>query len=158
MGLLAAVGDMTGDGWPDIMGQPKGGAMRIYPGRGVNGLAASYVAHSAVKGRRQVAVGRWDARRRPGHPGAPARPSCIMYRGNGPGGLTGTPRALPDTFASFDWVIGVSDLALTGHADLILRKKATGELFAIDATTKGLGRARLIADRYGEVRPGRLAR
>jgi hypothetical protein len=144
VGLLAAVGDMTGDGWPDIMGQPKGGAMRIYPGRGVKGLAASYVAHSAVKGRRLVAVGRWDA------DGAPdtlvrQRAKLIMYRGNGPGGLTGTPRALPDTFASFDWLIGVSDLALTGHADLILRKKATGELFAIDATTKGLGRARLIA-------------
>ena len=33
--LLAAVGDMTGDGWPDLMGQPRGGAMRIYPGKGV---------------------------------------------------------------------------------------------------------------------------
>ena len=31
--LLAAVGDMTGDGWPDLMGQPAGGSMRIYPGR-----------------------------------------------------------------------------------------------------------------------------
>ena len=144
VGLLAAVGDMTGDGWPDIMGQPKGGAMRIYPGRGVSGIAASYVAHSAVKGRRLVAVGRWD---RDGAPDVLVRRKAklIMYRGNGPGGLTGTPRALPDTFASFDWLIGVSDLALTGHADLILRKRATGELFAIDATTKGLGRARLIA-------------
>ena len=38
--LLAAVGDMTGDGWPDLMGQPRGGAMRIYPGKGVGGLQA----------------------------------------------------------------------------------------------------------------------
>ena len=42
--LLAAVGDMTGDGWPDLMGQPSGGAMRIYPGHGATGLAPSYVA------------------------------------------------------------------------------------------------------------------
>ena len=30
--MLAAVGDMTGDGYPDLMAQPAGGGMRIYPG------------------------------------------------------------------------------------------------------------------------------
>ncbi len=30
--LLSAVGDMTGDGYPDLMGQPKGRPMMIYPG------------------------------------------------------------------------------------------------------------------------------
>ena len=34
VGRLAAVGDMTGDGYPDLMGQPRGGVMTIYPGRG----------------------------------------------------------------------------------------------------------------------------
>ena len=46
--LLSAVGDMTGDGYPDLMGQPFGGAMRIYPGRGRAGLGVSYVAHGAI--------------------------------------------------------------------------------------------------------------
>ncbi len=36
--MLAAVGDMTGDGYPDLMGQPQGKGMRIYPGRGRSGL------------------------------------------------------------------------------------------------------------------------
>ncbi len=58
--LLAAVGDMTGDGWPDLMGQPAGGAMRIYPGLGLKGLGASYVAYSSVTGNRQIPVGLWD--------------------------------------------------------------------------------------------------
>ena len=43
--LLTAVGDTTGDGWPDLMGQPKRSSMRIYPGNGVNGVRSSYVAH-----------------------------------------------------------------------------------------------------------------
>lgn len=142
--MLAAVGDMTGDGWPDLMGQPKGGAMRIYPGRGVTGLAASYVAHSAIQGRRLLGVGRWDG------DGAPdvivrRKSGLFMYRGNGPGGLTGASRTLTGSVAPYDWMIGVSDLALTGHADLILRKRTTGELFAANGTAQGLGTPRLIA-------------
>ena len=39
--MLEAVGDMTGDGWPDLMGQPAGGSMRIYPGRGAAPLGPS---------------------------------------------------------------------------------------------------------------------
>ncbi len=34
--------------------------MRIYPGAGLTGLRASYVAHGAIDAGRQVAVGRWD--------------------------------------------------------------------------------------------------
>ena len=34
VGLLAAVGDMTGDGYPDLIGQPAGKDIRIYPGNG----------------------------------------------------------------------------------------------------------------------------
>ena len=45
--LLAAVGDVTGDGWPDLMGQPRGGPMKIYPGIGLKGHAPGYVASSA---------------------------------------------------------------------------------------------------------------
>ena len=52
---------MTGDGCPDLMGQPAGGAIRIYPGNGLSGLEPSYVAHGAIDAGRQVAVGRWDA-------------------------------------------------------------------------------------------------
>ncbi|MDN5745330.1 MAG: FG-GAP-like repeat-containing protein, partial [Nocardioidaceae bacterium] len=33
--VLAAVGDVTGDGWPDLMGQQPGRGMRIFPGAGL---------------------------------------------------------------------------------------------------------------------------
>ena len=103
--LLAAVGDMTGDGWPDLMGQPRGSSMRIYPGRGLSGLKASYVAHSAISAGRQVPVGRWNA------DGAPdslfrSGSTLSLYPGNGPGGLVGGQRLSVDVSA-YDWIVGV---------------------------------------------------
>jgi uncharacterized protein with LGFP repeats len=133
--LLAAVGDMTGDGYPDLMAQPRAGSMRIYPGNGVNGLKASYVAYSAIDARRQVAVGRWDG---DGAPDSLFRKGAklTLFRGNGPGGFT-KPKALTADLTPYDWVIGVSDVGLTGHADLIVRKKSTGVLFVIQSSATG---------------------
>ncbi len=131
--LLAAVGDMTGDGRPDLMGQPRGGSLRIYPGLGLAGLRASYVAHRAVTASRQVSVGRWDA---DGAPDTLFRNGdrLTMYRGNGPGGLT-EPKRLDVNLAPYSWVIGVSDINLTGHADLIVR--SSGNLFVLRANARG---------------------
>ena len=96
---------------------------------------------------RQVAVGRWTA------DGAPdsiflkqAKPT--LYAGNGPGGLT-TGRALPLDLAPYDWVIGIRDIRLTGHSDLIVREKATGYLWLIPGTTTGFGARRFLAEGMG---------
>lgn len=130
--LLAAAGDVTGDGWPDLMGQPAGSSMRIYPGDGQNGLEASYPAYTAIDAARQIPVGRWDS------DGAPdslfrSGSTLSLYPGNGPGGLTGAERLDVDV-SDYDWVIGVSDLRVTGHSDVIVREKATGLLYALQAT------------------------
>ncbi|MGH3346842.1 MAG: FG-GAP-like repeat-containing protein [Nocardioides sp.] len=146
--LLAAVGDMTGDGRPDLMGQPRGGAMRIYPGRGLKGLAPSYVAHSAIKAGRQVAVGRWTT---DGAPDSLFRygSSISLYPGNGPGGLVGGKRLGLDVSA-YDWVIGVSDLnARGGHADVILRARTSGRLYAVRGSAKGFGTRRTLGGGMG---------
>ncbi len=142
--LLAAVGDMTGDGWPDLMGQPRGGAMRIYPGKGVDGLKASYVAHSEIKAARQISVGLWSA------DGAPdtlfrSDGKLAMFRGNGPGGLVNG-RMLPIDMSAFDWTVGVSDVGLTGHADVVVRKRGTGQLWLLPGTFKGFGTPLLLGD------------
>ena len=137
VGLLAAVGDMTGDGWPDLMGQPAGGDMRIYPGRGAKGLGASYVAYSRITATQQVPVGLWD------EDGAPdvltrSGSKLVLHPGNGPGGLTGS-RTLSIDMSRYDQVVGVSDMDLTGHPDLLARVKATGQLVGLpgSATTFG---------------------
>ena len=126
---------MTGDGWPDLTGQPGTGAMRIYPGAGPKGLRASYVAYSAIDAGRQVAVGRWDG---DGAPDSLFRKSSklTLFRGNGPGGFT-KPKGLGLDLTPYDWVIGVSDVSLTGHSDLIVRKRSNGDLMLIRSTAAG---------------------
>jgi hypothetical protein len=132
---LAAVGDFTGDGRPDLMGQPDGGSMRIYPGAGASGLRKSYTAYSPVRGRRHVPIGRWD------RDGAPdslirRRTGLVLYYGNGPGGFTRRKSmALP--VAGYDWLVGVHDVDLTGHSDLIARTRSTGQLWVIPGSAAG---------------------
>ncbi len=140
--LLAAVGDMTGDGWPDLMGQPPGGDMRIYPGKGVDGLKLSYVAHGSISAARQIPIGLWSP------DGAPdtlfrAGGKLALFRGNGPGGLMNG-RQMQIDMSQFDWTVGVSDVGLTGHADVIVRKRGTGQLFLLPGSTKGFGKPLLL--------------
>jgi hypothetical protein len=106
--LLAAVGDLTGDGWPDLTGQPAGDAVRIYPGNGLSALQPGYVA----------------------------------------GGLSGK-RALGVDLTPYDWVIGISDIGLTGHADLVVRKRSNGKLFLLPGTASGFGKPRFLARGMG---------
>ena len=141
--LLAAVGDMTGDGWPDLMGQPSGGDIRIYPGAGLKGLSPSYVAHSRIVAGRQVPVGRWDA---DGAPDSLFRNGngLTLYPGNGPGGLTSA-KSLRIDLAPYDWVIGISDAQGAGHPDLVVRSRATGDLWLLPGTPTGFGARRYLA-------------
>jgi hypothetical protein len=88
-------------------------------------------------------VGRWDG------DGAPdtllrSGDALSVYPGNGPGGLTGR-QALGFDATRYDWVLGVSDLRLTGHGDLVVREKATGRLYALTVTAKkGITSRRLL--------------
>jgi hypothetical protein len=135
VGRLAAVGDMTGDGYPDLMGQPRGGVMTLYPGRGLAGLKKGYPAYGAISSGSQIGIGRWNG---DGAPDSLIRQggSLTVYAGNGPGGLS-SPTRLPVDLSPYDWVIGVSDLQLSGHPDLVVRQKGTGLLFALQGSAKG---------------------
>ena len=146
VGLLAAVGDMTGDGLPDLMGQPKGAAMRIYPGNGLAGLKTSYVAYTGIKASRQVGIGRWNG---DGSPDSLFRSGSTLrwYPGNGPGGLTKGNKQISVDLSAYDWVLGVSDIAgRGGHADLLVREKGTGHLYVLPATEAGVGARRILGE------------
>ena len=145
---------MTGDGYPDLMGQPKGGAIRIYPGNGMSGLRASYVAHGAITPGSRSPVGRWNADGAPDSLFRKGR-KLTLFPGNGPGGLTSGKRLGLD-LAPYDWVVGVSDVGLTGHPDLVVREKATGYLWLIPGTADRLRPAPVPGRRDGGLRPGRL--
>ncbi len=130
--LLAAVGDVTGDGWPDLMGQPRGGPMKIYPGIGLKGHAPGYVASSRISAGRQIPIGRWNG---DGAPDTLYRSSGTLTArdGNGPGGITGGPRSIKLDLGPFDWVVGISDVGLSGHPDLVLRARSSGKLWLVRA-------------------------
>jgi hypothetical protein len=141
--LLAAVGDVTGDGWPDLMGQPAGIEMRIYPGRGTAALARGYRAYGPITATQQLGVGRWNA---DGAPDSLFRSGArlTLHAGNGPGGLT-TRSTLPLDLAGYDRVVGIGDLAVGGHPDLVLRS-GTGHLWAVNASATRLAPRRLLAE------------
>jgi N-acetylmuramoyl-L-alanine amidase/FG-GAP-like repeat len=127
--MLAAVGDMTGDGYPDLMGQPSGYGMRIYPGAGTAGVGTSYAAYSRVTGSQLVGVGRWDG---DGAPDVMIRNGNVLttWAGNGPGGLSGPlPGGLDVT--DYDWIIGVGDVGLTAAPDLVVKKAGRGKLWLL---------------------------
>lgn len=147
VGLLAAVGDMTGDGYPDLMGQPSGGAIRIYPGNGLKGLRTSYVAHGRIDAGRQVPIGRWDG---DGAPDSLFRQGSklLLFPGNGPGGLTNA-RTLGLDLRPYDWVIGVSDVNLIGHPDVLVRERATGYLWLLRGTQRGFEARRFMGEGMG---------
>lgn len=145
--LLAAVGDMTGDGFPDLMGQPKKGKpMMIYPGRGNSGIGTPYVAYSKIRGSKQIGVGRWD---KGGAPDTLVRrgSTLSLYLGNGPGGLTGS-RQLPIDVSPYDWIVGISDVGLKGHPDLVLRAKDSGQLYLVQGYKKSVGEPILLGGGY----------
>ena len=142
--LVAAVGDTTGDGWPDLMAQPKGGGgMVTYPGAGLAGFGTPFTAYSKIKAKRQVGVGRMDG------DGAPdsifrRRKNLVLYRGNGPGGLVAGSSKVRGRLRGFDWVIGISDIDLGGHADVLLRKKSNGRLYLLPGNERRFGKPVLL--------------
>jgi hypothetical protein len=137
---LTAVGDLTGDGYPDLIGQPKGGTLRVYPGKGQAGLKSSYPVYGALSSGTPIGVGRWDG---DGAPDSLVRQgsSLLLLHGNGPGGFH-APSKLDADLGGYDWVIGVSDLQLTGHPDLVVRQKTNGRLYVLPGTSSGV-RARV---------------
>ncbi len=133
--LLAAVGDMTGDGWPDLMGQPDDRSMLIYPGNGLSGLKESYVAYKRIKAGVQVPVGRWDG---DGAPDSLFRKGkkMALYPGNGPGGFLGA-RQLKLNVKRYDWMVGVGDMGVNGHPGVVARERKTGYLWLLPGTATG---------------------
>ena len=144
--LLTAVGDTTGDGWPDLMGQPKGSGVRIYPGNGVNGLRASYVAHSAVDATRSSAPG--------GGTPTGRRTTCSAGATSSSSSVATAPAASPaprdDLHGPHPLRLGAQrDVDRDGRADLVVRGKATGYLWLLSGTSGGYKTRRFLGEGFG---------
>ncbi|MGA8995775.1 MAG: FG-GAP-like repeat-containing protein, partial [Nocardioidaceae bacterium] len=136
--LLAAVGDVTGDGRPDLMGQPRGKAMRVFPGNGRRGFRSGYVVHSAFGAVQHLGVGLWTADGAPDSVLRTASGRLWLFPGNGPGGLTDG-RRIGSLGRTYDWALSPGDLTGDGRPDLVVRARATKKAWLLPGTGRGLG-------------------
>jgi hypothetical protein len=147
--LVTAVGDITGDGFPDLMGQPRGKAMRIYPSNGRTGFGPSYVAHSAISGSDQVGVGLWNTDGSPDTVVRRTDGTLAMFAGNGPGGLTDGVE-VGSGAQVYDWMRGVGDADGDGRPDVIGRATKNGALWLLPgAASGGFAPRRFVAAGFG---------
>ncbi len=147
VGLVAAVGDITGDGYPDLMGQPSGKSMRIYPGNGSTGFKPSYVAHSPIASNGQTGLGLWNSDGSPDSLLRRSDGSLLLYPGNGPGGLLNGKKIGSGT-AKYDWLQSLGDADGDGRPDLVGREKATGILWLLPGRSNGFGARRFLGDGF----------
>src|SRR3546814_14597576 len=101
--------------------------MRIYPGNGRT-FKSSFVAKGAISASAQLGIGRWDS---DGAPDSLLRTGTKVttYRGNGPGGLTGSARSVTSPGLSGDnWFLMAGDLKGDGRQDLQGRRVTTGDI------------------------------
>ncbi|WP_436699409.1 N-acetylmuramoyl-L-alanine amidase [Nocardioides sp. BYT-33-1] len=144
--MLAAVGDVTGDGLPDLVGQPKGDVMRVYPGQQMTGFQASVPAAGQVPGKKLVPIGRWN---KDGAPDALVRSgsSLTLYSRILPGAWA-PGKAMKSSTAGYDWVIGLGPMVSTGTNVLVVRNKATRAMYLVPkAKAKKLGTPILLKKR-----------
>jgi len=146
--LVAAVGDITGDGHPDLMGQPARAAMRIYPGDGATGFLPSYVAHSAISSNGHSGLGLWDGDGSPDSLLRRGDGTLRLYPGNGPGGLMNS-RKIGAGAKVYDWLQSVGDATGDGRPDVVARESATGKLWLLPGAGNGFGARRIVAFGFG---------
>ncbi len=137
---LAAVGDVTGDGNPDLAGRTSSGDMRIFPGDGKNGLLAPRTAPKSLQTFNTIGAGAWSP--------LSSRSAWLSSDGSFvPYTLTGGDPG------SYDWMIGPGDVDGDGRADMIARDRV-GTLWLIPGTEKAYGPRRLIGTGFGGYRLG----
>ncbi|MCL2543085.1 MAG: FG-GAP-like repeat-containing protein [Nocardioidaceae bacterium] len=139
--MLTAVGDFTGDGYPDLMGETSTGAMEIFPGRGTNGVGAGYAAYPHIPVRKMLGVGRWNADGAPDVIVRTTSSALTAYYGNGPGGLVGHQALSLDT-SPYNQMVAVASANSDGHTDLVARD-ASGRLYVLPGTTSAKFKPRI---------------
>ena len=137
---LAAVGDVTGDNRPDLVGRAAGGKTTIFPGDGARGFTAPVEAPSFLTTFNQIGKGSWKPQYLPGSAYIGSDGAFVPFMGTGAGDLAG-----------YDWVIGTGDVNGDESNDLVARD-AEGRLWLLPGTDTGYAERRLMATGFGGYR------
>lgn len=130
---LAPVGDVTGDGFPDLLGRISSTKpWTIFPGAGNNGFTAPVLAPDSLRTFNQIGTGAWS-------PdgwvfGSADRSFVPLVSRDVPSALRATNG---ESTASYDFYVGVGDANGDRVSDLLAREKGTGVIWLLPGKTSG---------------------
>lgn len=130
---LTAVGDVTGDGLPDLLGRISSAKpWTIFPSAGTNGFKPPVLAPTSFRMYNQIGAGAWPIT---GWAFGSADRSFVPLSG------MSVPAALQvangTTTTTYDFFVGVGDVNGDGHADLLAREKGTGVIWLLPGKASG---------------------
>ena len=136
---LTAVGDVTGDGKPDLVGRIGTGAIRIFPGDGKQGFGKPVWAPRIMRAFGVVGQGYWRTYEMDRSAYFAPGGKFVPLAGASP---TVAARKASVDSGSFDQIVAAGDYNGDGKADLIAREKGVGRLWLIpgDGTSVPKGR------------------
>ncbi|MCZ4497672.1 MAG: N-acetylmuramoyl-L-alanine amidase, family 2 [Marmoricola sp.] len=129
---LAAVGDVTGDRNPDLMGRTAKGPMTIFPGNGVKAFKAPVLAPTSLRTFNQIGRDAWSPR---GATFNSVGGSFVPLAGGDLGSALRAANGSEDPV--YDTYVGVGDVNGDGVADLLAREKGTGTIWLLPGKTSG---------------------
>jgi hypothetical protein len=143
--LLAAAGDVPGDGYPDLIGRIGSGRLIVFPGAGLKAFKAPLMAPTSLRTFNIVGSGTWGShgpafRSTDGTfvPYAGKDPESALRAANGPASST------------YDTYIGIGDVNGDGVPDLLVRETGTGTLWLLPGmATGGFGPRMWVANGLG---------
>jgi hypothetical protein len=130
---LAAVGDVTGDGLPDLLGRISSSKpWTIFPGVGTNGFKAPVLAPASFRMYNQIGGSPWPLT---GWAFGSADRSFVALAGTSVSSALRT--ANGDASATYDFYVGLGDVNGDGVADVLAREKGTGVIWLLPGKTSG---------------------
>lgn len=146
---FAAVGDVTGDGHPDLAGRTSDGFMRIYAGNGRTGFIRAYSAGNKLRSYNQVGggTGIWNALRLP--EATLVAPDGTFVPFVGTAAASSVFGRSAGSLSAYDWILGVGDVDGDNQADLLVRDKASHYLWLLPGSGSGFDTRRFIMAGFG---------